>query len=188
MSYKLPFWLLLSLTIVFSFFYKKAIFPLSTADIISYELAKTVDNSRNIMQDWQVDNKMKLFDTSLYLDFIFILLYTLTIALGSRYLSSATAQATGRHFWWKTGHFLSRFIFVGAACDIFENIAMLNALYENPNETNVFITYVAAIFKFIIIATCVVFICVCGIILLVKSFSKLPKDADKTWDANSFRN
>jgi hypothetical protein len=119
--------------------------PFTPANIVQFELAKTVDSAQQIMVDWGEDGISKA-RFSIYLDFVFIFLYAWAISLGCKV--SATFSANQNLV--TAGGFFSRVIWFAGSCDIIENVAMLLTLSE-INELTVSMAFYFAIFKFSIV-------------------------------------
>src|SRR3982751_6110360 len=91
---KLKWWFLifLILTIAFITWMRSFLSPLQSGDIIKFEMAKTTDAAYDIIHQWQRDGKLETAMKSIYCDYGFIILYTVTLALACRYLSAATGN------------------------------------------------------------------------------------------------
>lgn len=120
-------------------------------------MAKTPDKASAVLLDWEASGKMDAAIPGIYLDYIFIILYTTMIALGCRFLSSIS----GNDLLAQTGKFFGLLIFLAAIFDVVENKAMLATLREGVSIENVDLTYKMAISKFSIVLMSLFFIAVC---------------------------
>lgn len=120
--------------------------PFTPPNIVQFELAKTMVAAQQIISDWseQGISKARL---SIYLDFVFILLYAWAISLGCKVSTTFSANQNLV----TAGGFFSRVIWFAGSCDIIENTAMLFTLSE-INELTVSMAFYFAIFKFSIVA------------------------------------
>src|ERR1700760_936677 len=84
------FWLFFLLTIGYMIWVRYYLSPLSSDELVQFEIAKTVHNAQAIIQDWRNNGKYELGVESTYLAYIFMALYTVAIALGCRFFSLCT--------------------------------------------------------------------------------------------------
>ena len=137
--------------------------PLSSGEIVQFEIAKTVNKANAIIQDWKNSGKYEQGVKSTTFAYLFIVLYTIAIALGCRFISACTGNDIlvkgGRGFSWLIG--------IATICDIIENIAMSQTLRGNISQWNVTIAYNLARVKFSIVIVCILFIVACAIYWLI---------------------
>lgn len=119
--------------------------PFTPANIVQFELAKTVEAARQIIDIWGEEGITKA-RLSIYLDFVFIFLYAVSIGLGCKV---STAFSDNEKLI-KAGTFFSTIIWFAGSCDVIENIAMLFSL-SGMNELTVAMAFYFAIFKFTIV-------------------------------------
>jgi hypothetical protein len=119
--------------------------PFSPSNIVQFELAKTVDSAQQIINDWGVEGSSEA-RLSIYLDFVFIFLYSSAISLGCK-VSTAFSDNDKLNM---AGTFFSRVIWFAGSCDLIENFAMLFTL-SSLNELTVMMAFYFAIIKFIIV-------------------------------------
>ena len=162
------FWIFFLVTSIFIIWMKWYLLPLQSQEIIQFEMAKTIEKATLMITEWKENEKFDLVVRSIYLDYIFIVLYTLAISLGCRFLSRLTRNG----ILIKTGIFFSFFIFAAGLFDIVENMAMMKNLGQPVTQTNVGFAYKMAITKFSIVLMAVFFIVVCFISWLVNQFSR----------------
>lgn len=119
--------------------------PFTPANIVQFELAKTVESAQQIINGWGEEGVAKA-RLSIYLDFVFIFLYAWAIALGCKV---STAFSDNEKLI-KAGAFFSTVIWFAGSCDLIENLAMLFTL-SGMNELTVTMAFYFAIFKFMIV-------------------------------------
>jgi hypothetical protein len=119
--------------------------PFSPANIVQFELAKTVDSAQRIMDAWGEEGISKA-RVSIYLDFVFIFLYAWAIGLGAKV---STAFSSNDKLI-AVGSFFSRVIWFAGSCDLIENLAMLFTL-SDINELTTSMAFYFAIVKFTIV-------------------------------------
>ena len=164
------FWILLLLNVLFIIWSRNFLYPLETKDIIKFEIAKKVPIAESIALSWKTpdDGKYEKAIQSIYLDYLFIVLYTTGLAIACVYLS----QLTGHEILKRTGR-LFVFIIMGAGiCDIIENSAMLNSLAGHLNKWNVVLAYDMAVAKFSLVLLSLIFLFVCLIFFVLRKLSK----------------
>lgn len=119
--------------------------PFSPANIVQFELAKTVESAQHIITEWGTEGVSKA-RISIYLDFVFIFLYTWTIDLGCK----VSAAFSANEKLMVAGAFFSRAIWFAGSCDLIENFAMLFTL-SSINELTVSVAFYFGIIKFTIV-------------------------------------
>jgi hypothetical protein len=151
------FWFFFLLTIAYMIWVRSYLAPLSSDELVQFEIAKTVDKAEAIIANWKLTGKYEHVVKSTYLAYVFILLYTLAIALGCRFISACTGNEImtrgGRGFAW--------LIVIATACDIIENIALSHTLHGPVSQWNVTLAYNLARVKFSIVIVCLLFILTC---------------------------
>ena len=138
---------------------KNFLLPLKTKEIVRFETAKKLAVAESIITEWKSadDGRMEKAIQSIYVDYIFIVLYTTGLTIACIYLS----QLTGHEVLKKAGRFIP-FLVVGAGvCDIIENMAMLNSFTGHLNGWNVLVAYDMAVTKFSIVILTLIFVLVC---------------------------
>lgn len=123
--------------------------------IVSFELAKNIDNSNNILNSW--DNHAKhSAKYSLFFDFFFLINYAVFIAL----LLYRTRYKIKKGFIY--------LIFIAAIFDVLENTTLLNLVYGNSNKIWSALAYYFASIKFSLIILCLLYLIFNGFILFYK--------------------
>jgi len=162
------FWLFLLLTVGYMIWLKNYLSPLSSGEIVQFEIAKTVEKANAIIQDWKSSGKYEQVVKSTFPAYLFIALYTLAIGLGCRFISACT----GNEILIKGGRGFAWLILLAAICDIFENIALSRTLSGPVSQLNVSIAYNLAHIKFSIVIICILFIVASALFWLIGQFSR----------------
>ena len=142
--------------------------PLNSQDIVVFELAKTPEVAAAIVKEWRekdlTGNAMK----SICLDFVFLLLYSISIGLGCVLLS----RFTQNELLIQSGSVLSKGVPLAGLCDVVENLAMLKTLIGSVTSLPVTIAYWFAAVKFLIVVVSLLFLLICLIFGGVKMVFK----------------
>ena len=157
------FWTLLVINMLFITgvtFYLK---PLTSGDIVHFELAKHVPVAEGIIQLWSDGGLLDKVKQSVYIDFLFIVLYSSGLAVTCIFLGRLTRHEVLE----RAGKFFSYLVVAAGLCDVVENIALLKSLYGNVYYWNVLLAYDMAATKFSLIILSVLFIAVCFIFWLL---------------------
>jgi hypothetical protein len=141
--------------------------PFTPANIVQFELAKTVESARQIIDAWGEEGVSKA-RMSIYLDFVFIFLYAWAISLGCKVSTIFSANEKLM----VVGTFFSQVIWFAGSCDLIENFAMLFTL-SDINELTVSMAFYFAIIKFTIVVLALLLI---FLSLGVGSFKFIIKD------------
>lgn len=126
--------------------------PYTPKNIVQFEFAKTITSANEIISNWGTEG-IALAKTSIYLDFVFIVLYCTAIMLGCRVASLFSGKAALL----KVGFVLSCLICVAGLCDVIENFAMLKTL-EKVNQHTLSIAFYFAAIKFCVVLIALLFI------------------------------
>ena len=102
----------------------------SPTNMVQFELAGTTQEASDIIAKWGVDG-VALAQTGTYLDFIFLLFYGGCFAFGCR----VAANFSGKALLIKIGAALFWLVWAAAACDVIENIAMLQTMMKMNQAT-----------------------------------------------------
>jgi hypothetical protein len=145
--------------------------PLSAGEIVQFEVAKTVSKAQSIIQEWKSTGKYDQGVKSTSLAYLFIILYTLAIGLGCRFVSACTSNEIltkgGRGFAW--------LIILATICDIVENTVMSRTLLGPVYQINVTIAYNLARIKFSIVIICLLFILACTLYWVIGKMERRDK-------------
>jgi hypothetical protein len=165
------FWLFFLLTIAYMIWARNYLSPLSSREIVQFEIAKTVDKANAIIQEWKNTGKYEQGIKSISLAYLFMVLYTLAIGLGCRFISACTGNEIlirgGRLFGW---------LILGATiCDVIENIVISKTLSGHVSQLNVTVAYNLARIKFSIVIVCVLYMLTSALYWLIGRLSKDEK-------------
>ena len=150
MTQRTLFWLLLLAMLGYAYLMKQNTVPLTGKEIVAYELAKTPDCANAMLREFTTAGKIDLVRKSLYLDFVFLLLYGSALFVGCRYATELARQVGIQPAWVRIGHGLSWLGIVALVADAIENVALLRQL--PPNAVTVLTAQVAwamALLKFV---------------------------------------
>jgi len=151
------FWLLLFLNILFIAGSKFYLAPLTSGEIVQFETAKHLGKAQMIIDDWSAAGKLEMAKLSIWLDYIFILLYVSGLMAAAMYISDVTHHPllirSGRFFRW--------LLPAAGICDVFENIFMQRSLLGHPTNFTVMLTYDMAVAKFSILIVTFLFLVMC---------------------------
>ena len=153
------FWFFFLLTIAYMIWVRSYLHPLSSDEIVQFEIAKTVGKAEAIIQHWKDTGKYELSVKSTYFAYIFMILYTLAIALGCRFISACT----GNEILIKGGRGFAWLIVLATICDLVENIALTHTLHGPISQWDVSIAYNLARVKFSIVFVCLLFMLTCSL-------------------------
>jgi hypothetical protein len=145
------------LTIGWAVFMKIEIRPLTTDDIVRFEFAGTIDKVTFLLNDWREKGSLKLVMHSIYLDFVFIFLYTSALALGCLTFPSLTGKINLMNW----GMRLYRFSLYAGLSDFLENLCLMKLLHGAQNSFYPMAAWGFAFVKFSIIVAVLVFLFRC---------------------------
>ena len=153
------FWVLFALTILVIIGMQISGGPLVTeaapGGIITFELIGTFEGSQSIINSWQ-GRTMTYAGINMGLDFLFLTLYGITIALGCLLISERLPVQ-----WEKlkqVGTWLAAGVLFAAFLDIIENIALIRLLVGSQNEILPVMAKWAAIPKFFLVLLSLVYV------------------------------
>lgn len=158
------FWWLLLANLVFVVCLKFYLQPLAPDEMVRFEVAKTVSNAEGIILDWKGSGKYEKAIESIYIDYLFIILYTAGMAVACAYLS----RLTGHEILIRAGKGASYLLGAAGVCDVVENVAITRSLHGVVQHWNVTLAYDMAAAKFSVVIICLLFILVCIIYYLSK--------------------
>jgi hypothetical protein len=141
--------------------------PLTSGEIVRFELAKEVPVADSIVREWTSTGKFDKAVQSIYLDFLFIILYTSGLSVACVLLS----RLTHHEILIRTGYFFSYLLVAAGICDVIENMAMLRSLNGSINNWNVILAYDMAATKFSLVILSILFLSVCLIFWALRKIS-----------------
>ena len=137
--------------------------------IVSFELAKDLDKSVDILNSWGGSTKINA-GLSLGFDFLFLLVYSSFIALLIFNINNSLWKNKSFH---KFGNLLVILIFIAAFFDIIENIALIKLLLGDLKQILSSVSYYFAVIKFVIIIISIIYLLISwGILLFEKNTKK----------------
>ena len=131
--------------------------PLTSGEIVKFELAEEVPVAESIVQEWTANGKFEKAVQSIYLDFLFIILYTSGLSVACVLFS----RLTQHEILIRTGYFFSYLLVAAGICDVVENVAMLRSLNGHISNWNVVLAYDMAATKFSLVILSILFLSVC---------------------------
>lgn len=121
--------------------------PLDPASILKFEFIGTAEKARNFLNNLKELGHIDLITLSIYLDFIFPLLYGAMFYYGSAWACSKLAKEhTLNRF-----KLLSSLTVIAVACDMIENISLLQLIYFEPTNMFAKTAFIFAGIKFILL-------------------------------------
>ena len=147
--------------------------PFTSEEIVRFEFAGTIEHATEIIKEWNQHQWVPLAIHSLYLDFIFIFLYTTTLALGCLTFPSMTGKIKLMNW----GLRLYRFSLYAGLADFFENLCLLKVLNEDHRAFFPMAAWGLAFIKFAIILMILLFLLRCiihGAVNRVRELIKIP--------------
>lgn len=168
------FWFFFVITIGYMIWLRSYLSPLSSAEIVQLEIAKTVARAHAIIDYWKVSGKYDSGLKSTSLAYLFIILYTLAIGLGCRFISACT----GNEILAKGGRGFAWLIVVATVCDVVENIAMSRTVAGHITQRTVTIAYNMARVKFSIVIVCLLFMLACALYWVI---SRMAGEGMEGW-------
>jgi hypothetical protein len=131
--------------------------PLTSGEIVKFELAKEASVAKTIVQDWVATGKYEKAVQSIYIDFLFIVLYTAGLSVACLFLS----RLTRHEILIRTGYFFSYLVIAAGICDVIENMALLKNFYGTIKNWNTLLAYDMAATKFSLLILTILFLAVC---------------------------
>lgn len=117
--------------------------PVSKAGIVSLEVAKTKETASAIINYWNENGLLRRAITNTYIDFIFIIFYSLFLYSYCFFISFKQKP------WAAT---ISRTLAIAALsaglCDVFENYCMLQMMEQSVTSAYAFFSWLFAVIKF----------------------------------------
>jgi hypothetical protein len=156
------FWWLLLINIMLIIGARFYFHPLTSGEIVRFEVAKETSVAEGIIQEWKLAGKFDKAIQSIYIDYVFIILYVAGLSVACVYLS----RLTGHEILIRAGKGAPWLLIIATVCDVIENVAMTRSLLGVVTHWNVTLAYDMAASKFSIIILCLLFILVCLIFWL----------------------
>lgn len=156
------FWWLLLINVLFVVCAWAYLRPLTYNELVRFEVAKQSRIAEAIVSEWKLTGKYERALQGIYVNCLFIVLYTTGLAVACSFLSRLTGHEilirAGKGAFW---------ILIGAAvCDFVGNIAMMKNLQGEITAWRVMLAYDMAAAKFSVVILCLLFVLVCLIFWL----------------------
>ena len=171
------FWPLLGLTVLLIFVFAVSGAALTTKaapyGVVSFELAGSVENAQKILTSWDADAQIRAA-FGLGLDFLFMVLYAITIAFGC----GMAARVLQRRNWplARWGNLLAWAVILAALLDVIENLALTIVLFGNITSPWPEIARWCAIPKFVLIFIGIVYVLYGAVVALVERISPAEQE------------
>jgi len=130
--------------------------PVSKAGIVSLELAKTTEQSNIILHQWKQDQVVEQAITNTYIDFLFLLFYSLFL-----YAVCWSYSLRQQPLWASVSRILAITALLAGLCDVIENYFMLQMLEQQVTETRAYLSWLFAAIKFMLLIPVVLWSLIC---------------------------
>ncbi|MCF7823334.1 MAG: hypothetical protein K9N35_04105 [Candidatus Marinimicrobia bacterium] len=151
------FWVLFAFTIVVIIGMQLTGGPLKTdaapGGIVTFEIIGTLEGSLDIINSWQ-GQSMTWAGINMGLDFLFIVLYSLTLAMACRLIADKFVHPLIK----QSGIWLARAVFLAAMLDVIENIALIKLLTGSQSEFLPILARWCALPKFFLIILALIYV------------------------------
>jgi len=114
--------------------------------IVSFQVAFSEETSLTVLSSWDSAAREAAMD-NLLLDFPYLVIYAWILSLLCRHAASPSTQTMSR-----AGTILARYVWLAAAFDAVENLALLHQLTGNATDSAALTAGIAASAKFSVIA------------------------------------
>ena len=166
---KVAFWTLFTVTVVVIGFMQIVSAPLITdaapQGIVSFEFAGDLSTAEKIIDSWGQEERIYA-GLSLGLDYLFLVLYSCTIALGCMLAARSMLTELFR----KMGAALAWTQFVAALLDCVENFALIKLLLGSVEEVWAGLAFWCAGPKFFIVGAGLGYVVIGAIVFLIRRF------------------
>lgn len=139
-----------------------------TGGIISFELAGDIETATAYLNSWDEQAKIAA-SLGLGIDFLFPIAYASLIAL---LIHKLNARLWKDHAFFVVGSLLIWATFVAGLFDYIENIALINLLFGNLEQSWVSISFYFAAIKFLLVLIAILYILINFIVFLLKKVKK----------------
>ena len=146
--------------------------PAAPNGIVSFELAGSLDNSRQIIDSWSIDAKVAA-GMSLGLDYLFLLIYAAAIAMGCELAAQRTSQ--WRPAFGRLGMLLAWSQLIAAACDMVENLLLFILLQGSTVQHLPALARGCALVKFSLVGAGLLYIGSGGLMIMAMTRSRIDK-------------
>ncbi len=160
----LRFTILLLITLGWIILMRKMTAPLDPGSIITFEFIGTAANADLFLKHLNALGHTELMSLSIYLDFIFPLLYGAAFCYGS-------AWACGRLGYshpFNKFRILSNMAVIAVVCDFIENISLLQLINNGPDDNYAKTAFILASLKFLLLSLILIHFFISVLISAVK--------------------
>lgn len=159
--------LLIITILVTQFFNNQLVNDVAEYGIISFELSNSIERSIEIMNSW--GSQAKIFaGLSLGFDYLFLLIYTLFLALMIHKLNE---RLWGGKSFYNIGNVILWSMYIAAIFDAIENLALIKLLLGSHEQLWSSVAFYFAFIKFILVIIGIIYVLVNTILYLVKKIS-----------------
>ncbi len=166
LSFSLLYMLIIG-SIVMGYFDSKLMNETASYGMFSFELAGDLEHSRQILDSWSPGAKI-FAGLSLGFDYLFLLIYTLFIAL---LIHKVNERLWANKPQYRLGGLLIWSMFITAIFDGVENVALIKLLIGNYTEYWPWVAYYFSFAKFTLICISLIYLIINGAYWLFKKFS-----------------
>ncbi|MCH2193404.1 hypothetical protein [Kordia sp.] len=139
--------------------------------IVSFELAKTLDYSTQILDSWKsTEGAMQSAEWSLWFDYIFIIAYTLLLCLFIHRVRR-NIWTNGESLVNRLGVVMIRIVIYAGVLDMVENFALLQLFYDDLTSHWSTLAFVTATIKFISILLAILYVLISLLIAGIKKIT-----------------
>lgn len=143
----LRFSILLLITLGWIFLMRNMTAPLNQGSILTFEFIGTAAKAELFLNNLKSIGHTELMTLSIYLDFIFPLLYGASFFYGSAWVCGKL----GNNHPLNKFRILSNMALIAVACDFLENISLLQLINSGPDDTYAGAAFVFAGIKFLLL-------------------------------------
>ena len=153
----------LAICIAYIFWFKNHNKPLTSNDIVRFEIAGTPAKAQVLLDEWVGLGLTDKLLSSIYWDYPFILLYTLTLALGCLWAAGLTGYPTFK----RTASWLVGGVCLAGLSDVVENLAMTYSIRQAPQAWSTRLAETTAYLKFGLLVAGLLFVAICFVVALL---------------------
>jgi len=144
----LRFTILLLITLGWIILMRKMTAPLDPGSIITFEFIGTAANAEVFLKNLNALGHTELMSLSIYLDFIFPLLYGAAFFYGSAWACGRLGNSHPLNKF----RILSNMAVIAVVCDFIENISLLQLINTGPDDTYAKTAFIFASLKFFLLS------------------------------------
>lgn len=152
---------LLILTLAWIFLMRAMTAPLNPGKIFDFEFIGTAKKAASFISVLQNSGQLDLLTRSIFLDFIFPLLYGATFYYASAWICS---KLPGEHIL-KRFRTLGTLTIIAVICDFIENVSLLKLIYYPPADMYAYSAFVFASIKFLLLGIVFIHFILSGLIV-----------------------